>query len=232
MVENKIKKCVLLYSGGLDSTTLLYWLSKECGYYIYAITFLYGQKHSKELVFAKMNIAKIKNANHYILDMNWLSEFLKMGSSLILGGNEVPSLESIGVEERVQPSTYVPNRNMVFLSISAGIAECLCVDEVYYSAQAHDEYGYWDCTEDFVERMNKVLELNRKNKIRICAPFLKLRKSEIIKVGLNLGVDYSLTWSCYKGGDKACGVCPTCVERLKAFSELGLKDPLEYELIQ
>lgn len=226
----KVKKCVLLYSGGLDSTTLLYWLSKECGYHICALTFLYGQKHFKELEFAKRNIERIEDVEHYILDLSWMGSFLRGSSSLITGGEDVPELESIKDEDKIQPSTYVPNRNMILLSISVGIAESIGVEEVYYSAQAHDEYGYWDCTEEFVNRMNKVIELNRKSFIRVCAPFLRLRKSEIIRLGLELGVDYSLTWSCYKGGDRACGVCPTCVERLKGFSELGIRDPLDYEV--
>ncbi|MCX8066095.1 MAG: 7-cyano-7-deazaguanine synthase QueC [Candidatus Hydrogenedentes bacterium] len=224
-------KCLLLYSGGLDSTTLLYWLVKEKGYNVNAVTLLYGQKHMKEVIFAKKNIEKVKNATHHILDISEISKFLKNGSTLIMGGKEVPKLEQISSEDKIQPPTYVPNRNMIFLSIAIGIAESMEIGEVYYSAQAQDEYGYWDCTEEFVKRINQVVELNRKNTIKIYAPFLNLSKSEIIKLGMNLGVDYSLTWSCYRGDEKPCGVCPTCVERLKAFSKLGLQDPLEYETL-
>lgn len=228
----KKQECLLLYSGGLDSTTLLYWLIKEKNYFVRALTILYGQKHSKELKFAESNIEKFRDtATHHILDLSDISKFLRNASTLIRGGQEVPRLDSLDDRDKVQPPTYVPNRNMIFLSIAVGVAESMGLREVYYSAQAQDEYGYWDCTEEFINRMNNVIALNRKNEIKIFAPFLHMRKSDIIKMGINLGVDYSATWSCYRGGEKACGVCPTCVERLKAFSSIGLKDPLEYEFL-
>jgi len=228
-------KAVISMSGGLDSTTLAHFVVKELKSEIFPISFYYGQKHKIELEMAKYQVNVLKRYGNVhdlkIVDISFMKGLLGRSTALVSDDVEVPSLDGIRGQED-QPITYVPFRNTILLSICLAYAEANKCDVVYYGAQQRDIYGYWDCTEDFVERMNKVLELNRKNKIRICAPFLKLRKSEIIKVGLNLGVDYSLTWSCYKGGDKACGVCPTCVERLKAFSELGLKDPLEYELIQ
>ncbi|HNR36682.1 MAG TPA: 7-cyano-7-deazaguanine synthase, partial [Candidatus Hydrogenedentes bacterium] len=91
-----------------------------------------------------------------------------------------------------------------------------------------DEYGYWDCTPDFVRRLNRVLALNRRNRVWIHAPFAEMRKSEIIRLGLDLGVDFAHTWSCYRGGECACGTCPTCVERLNAFAATGVVDPVPY----
>ncbi len=227
MAENK--ECVLLISGGMDSVTLLHYLVKEMKYKnVYGISFLYGQKHFREIECARwqMNILEMKY--HYVLDLSEMASLLKGGSTLIQGGQDIPRLEDIPEGERLQPPTYVPNRNMMFLAIASAWAEAIGVSDVFYSAQAHDEYGYWDCTESFVERMNQVLELNRKHKINIYAPFLKISKQEILELGYRLGVDYSHTWSCYRGEEKACGECPTCVERLKAFEGIGKKDPILY----
>lgn len=227
MVENK--KCVLLISGGLDSVTLLHYLVKEKKYNeVYGISFLYGQKHSREIECAKwqMNILGMKH--HYVLNISTISSLLKGGSVLIKGGRDVPRLVDIPVAERIQPPTYVPNRNMIFLAIGSAWAESLGIFDVFYSAQAQDEYGYWDCTEAFVKKMNDVLALNRKHSLTLHAPFLKMSKKEILEMGYRLGVDYAYTWSCYRGEKKACGECPTCIERLKAFEAIGHSDPLPY----
>jgi 7-cyano-7-deazaguanine synthase len=124
---------------------------------------------------------------------------------------------------------FLPNRNMIFLSIAAAYAESHQVQNVYYGAQAHDLYGYWDTTTDFLERINNLLALNRKNSIQIHAPLVDLNKAGVLKMGLEIGVDFGRTWSCYQGNDKACGRCPTCGERLAAFKALGMRDPLNYE---
>lgn len=138
----------------------------------------------------------------------------------------IPAIEAIRGDP--QPVTYVPNRNMIFLAIAAAYAESNDVQNVYYGAQAHDLYGYWDTTPDFLERINHLLTLNRKSHIQISAPLVHLSKTEVLRLGLELDVDYGKTWSCYAGNDKACGKCPTCAERLEAFAALGKKDPLEY----
>lgn len=225
-----MKSCVLLISGGLDSVTLLYWLTKEQRYEeVIGVTYRYGQRHEREVWCATQHMKILNQKTHYIVDISFLSSIWSKGTSLVVGGQDVPDLVEIPSDERTQPITYVPNRNMIFLSIGAGIAESLGVEEVYYSAQAQDEYGYWDCTVEFLQRMNKVLQLNRKRKVTIQAPFITYRKSEIIRLGLRLGVDYGMTWSCYRGEGQACGRCPTCVERRKAFTEAGIEDPLVYQ---
>lgn len=127
-----------------------------------------------------------------------------------------------------QPITYVPNRNMIFLALAAAFAESLGADAVFYGAQRHDLYGYWDTTPDFLERLNHVYALNRKTPVHIRAPFVHHSKADLLRIGLDLGVDYGQTWSCYRGETLACGRCPTCAERLQAFAEVGVPDPLEY----
>ena len=141
-----------------------------------------------------------------------------------------PNLADLGETGLDQPPTYVPNRNMMLLSTAVAYAEARGIHNVFYGAQAHDEYGYWDCTPSFIERLNHVLELNRRDVVTVHAPFVDKKKSELVPLGTELGVDFSHTWSCYRGGEIACGTCPTCVERLKAFLEAGADDPLPYGL--
>jgi 7-cyano-7-deazaguanine synthase len=141
----------------------------------------------------------------------------------------VPDFEDLAQQELDQPPTYVPNRNMILLSVAAAYAEAHDIRDVYYGAQALDEYGYWDCTSDFLERVNAVLALNRRERVTIHAPFIEKKKVDSVRLGIELGVLFANTWSCYRGGDKACGTCPTCVERLKGFKEAGVDDPLPYE---
>jgi 7-cyano-7-deazaguanine synthase len=115
---------------------------------------------------------------------------------------------------------------MLLLSIAAGYSESHRIGEIYYGAQAQDEYGYWDCTPDFVERINALLGLNRDQAMRVHAPFVGLAKADVVKLGLELGVDYGHTWTCYRGGQVPCGACPSCVERRKAFEAANAVDPL------
>lgn len=224
-------KAVVLVSGGMDSTTLLHHVIKHLGYdEIFALSYHYGQKHSKELVMAKWQSEQLSEVKKYsTLDIRLVAG-LTMGTSA-LTDNEiaVPALDSIAECDLDQPLTYVPNRNMIMLSLAAAYAESHGCTQVFYGAQAQDEYGYWDCTATFVKQINNVLNLNRKNPVVIKAPFTSKSKTEELEMGLKMGIDYSQTWTCYRGGEKACGVCPTCIERLKAFKDLNIVDPLEYE---
>lgn len=224
-------KAVVLLSGGLDSTTLLHYVIKRLGYdHVCALTVLYGQKHSREIDAAKWQCECLPEVKVWkTIDIELLSELIEGTSALTDDSIEVPTLDSLSDEDLRQPPTYVPNRNMIMLSLAAAYAESQGCEELYYGAQAQDEYGYWDCTCDFIERVNNVLALNRRNSVVVRAPFVNMRKSEELALGLELGVDYSHTWTCYRGAEKACGECPTCVERLKAFDEAGVADPLAYE---
>lgn len=217
---------IAIVSGGIDSVTLLHYLVKEKKKSPAVLTYLYGQKHSKEIECAKQQVNLLGLQEHRIVDLSLFSSAFAQ-SSLVSDAIQIPDIDAVKGDP--QPSTYVPNRNMIFLSIAAAFAETLRAGEIYYGAQAHDLYGYWDTTPDFLARINAVLSLNRKSQISIQAPFVNMPKAEVLRLGLSLGVDYGKTWSCYKGDEKACGECPTCAERLAAFEEVGRKDTVTYQ---
>jgi len=214
------EKAVVLLSGGMDSTTLLHYVLKTLGVGdVYALSLVYGQKHVRELEMAKWQAEAAGVAEHQVLDLGFMGEILKGGSALTDSDIPVPDLADLSADELSQPPTYVPNRNMILLSVAAAWAESIGAKRVFYGAQAQDRYGYWDCTIDFVAKMNDVLALNRQTCVRVEAPFAELSKAELVRIGLDLGVDYDHTWSCYRGGEEPCGSCPTCVERQRAFEE-------------
>lgn len=216
---------VAIVSGGMDSVTLLHYLVKEMKLEPAVITFVYGQKHDKEVDYARANAAELRLSAHLVLDLSLLTP-LFAHSALVAADVDVPDV--LDVLGDPQPVTYVPNRNMIFLALAAAYAETHDVGDIYYGAQRHDIYGYWDTTPQFLARLNDVYALNRKTPLQIKAPFVEFSKTDILRTGLALGVDYATTWSCYEGKDAACGRCPTCAERLQAFAELGLQDPLPY----
>jgi 7-cyano-7-deazaguanine synthase len=224
------KPALVLLSGGMDSTALLHHVVKDLGYGpVRALSYDYGQRHARELDCARWQAEAVGVAEHRVLDVSFLGGLVAAGTSLVEGGADVPDLKDLGEDDLDQPSTYVPNRNMMLLSMAVAYAEAQSIRDVFYGAQAQDEYGYWDCTADFIEAMNRVLALNRRGTVAIHAPFVRMRKSESLRVGQALDVDYGHTWSCYRGGERACGACPTCVERLNAFKEVGTDDPLAYD---
>lgn len=222
-------KAVILLSGGLDSSTLLHYVRKTlgCGH-IYAITFYYGQKHSREIRCASWQARALAVKEHKLLDMTALGTLTAGASALTDAGIPVPDSNTLHAGQRDQPSTYVPNRNMILLALASAYAEAQGIPHVFYGAQTQDCYGYWDCTPEFQDRMNAVLALNRRQAIGIKAPFARMSKREIIAIGHDLGLDYAHTWTCYRGEQKACGTCPACKDRLSAFHRLGLRDPLDY----
>ena len=224
-----LRPVVVLLSGGLDSSVLVHHVAKElhCPE-IHALSFNYGQRHSRELACATAQAKSVTAASHRVMDITFMGTLLQGGSALIDGGAAVPDLDTLTAEELTQPPTYVPNRNMMLLSMAAAYAEAHGVTDVYYGAQAQDEYGYWDCTTAFLERINAILSLNRKAPVTVHAPFVGFSKGETLKKGLDLHVDFTETWSCYRGGEKACGTCPTCVERLNAFAANKCSDPIPY----
>jgi len=220
-----MEKALVLLSGGIDSTTLLFYVARRLGVkHVVAVSFLYGQRHDKELDAAAWQARAAGAAEHVKVDLSVLGGYFSEGSALLRGGAPVPDLVDVAPEQRDQPPTYVPNRNMILLAVSCGLAETRGIRDVFYGAQRQDEYGYWDCSPAFVERMNRVLELNRRGFVRVTAPFAGMRKADIVRLGMEMGVDYSRTWSCYRGGDSPCGSCPSCCERENAFAEaLGKK---------
>jgi 7-cyano-7-deazaguanine synthase len=212
----------------MDSAVLLHYAVRRLGHGpVYALSFHYGQKHRRELEMARWQAAVVPEVvEHKVVRVGSLGELVGGASTLIDGGPDVPALGEIPAADRDQPPTYVPNRNMVLLSLAACFAESRECPLVLYGAQAHDEYGYWDCTPEFVARLNAALALNRRNPVTVAAPFAQMRKSEEVALGLELGVDFAHTWSCYRGREVPCGTCPTCVERANAFAEAGVPDPL------
>lgn len=217
--------CVAIVSGGMDSVTLLHHLVKKEQRNPAVITFLYGQKHSREIECARHQAQVLGCTEHLVLDLTVLRP-LFITSALTSAAVAIPSMDQ--VQGNSQPPTYVPNRNMIFLALATAYAESHQADEVFYGAQSHDLYGYWDTTPLFLDRLNDVYKLNRKTAVQIRAPFVKYTKADILRSGFDMGVDYAQTWSCYQGQERACGICPTCAERLQAFAQVGQTDPIPY----
>jgi 7-cyano-7-deazaguanine synthase len=221
--EPDMNKCVIILSGGIDSTTLLYQLvSKKKN--VYALTFNYGQKHSKEIECAKKT-CRVLNVPHKILNLQSLSSSGLFGESSLT--SSVPIPEGHYADESMK-STVVPNRNMIMLSMAIAYAISLNAKSVYYGAHAGDHAIYPDCRPIFVDNMKKVAEVCHYYPVSIETPFVNIDKGQIVEIGNKLKVDYSKTWTCYKGEEKACGKCGSCVERLEAFKMNGLKDPIQY----
>lgn len=216
---------VAIVSGGMDSVTLLHHLVRRLGRTPAVLTFSYGQKHSKEVALARYQAEALSCAAWRQIDLAPLTPAFA-SSALVSPALAIPDLAA--VQGDPQPPTYVPNRNLIFLAIAAAYAEAMGVTDIFYGAQRHDLYGYWDTTPEFVAAVNTLLALNRKRAIHVQTPFVHLSKADILQVGFELGVDYAQTWSCYEGDALACGVCPTCAERLQAFAEIGQRDPVPY----
>jgi 7-cyano-7-deazaguanine synthase len=226
-----MSEAVVLLSGGLDSSTVLA-MALERGFKVVALTFDYGQRHRKEIDSAT-RIAKHFGVREHIVVPLELGRY--MSSSLTQDSISIPSARSrseIGTEI---PNTYVPARNIVFLSIASSIAESRGASSVFIAANAVDFSGYPDCTPEFMDAFQKVLEVGTKagregHGIKIEAPILRESKAQIVREAIRLKVPLELTWSCYRGGAKACGVCDSCRLRFEGFEAAGVKDPLEYEV--
>ena len=226
-VDSAPAAAVVLLSGGLDSTTLLFYVARRLGVArIHALSFDYGQKHRRELEAARFQARAAGVEAHRVIDARGFVEGGASGSVLTDPSREVPALAAVPEAQRRQPPTYVPHRNLLLLSLAAAYAETQGMRDLYYGAQTQDAYGYWDCTAEFVARLNAVLALNRGAAVRVHAPFAGWRKARELTLGLEWGIDYGMTWSCYRGGERPCGECPACVERAGAFAELGRTDPL------
>ncbi len=218
------EKCVLVISGGLDSTTLLYDLVLSENE-IYAISFNYHQKHLKELSCAKASCEKL-NIPHKIVDISAISELLQ-GSSLTSSDIGTPHGR---YDEASMKKTVVPNRNMIMISLATAYAISIKADKVYYGAHTGDVSIYPDCRLEFVDKLNEAIKICDWHKVELVAPYLHFDKGDIVKLGTVLGVDYSMTTSCYEGGEFPCMLCGSCNERIAAFKKAGRKDPLVVNL--
>ncbi|HJV33933.1 7-cyano-7-deazaguanine synthase QueC [Geomonas sp.] len=221
------KKAVVLYSGGLDSTTCLA-IAKAEGYAPYAISFSYGQRHQYEMEVAKKNARPLGALDHLLVEF----DLRKMGGSALTSDIAVPK-EGVGDDI---PVTYVPARNTIFLSFALGWAETMGAYDIFIGVNALDYSGYPDCRPEFIAAYETMANLATKagvegeGRIKIHTPLISLSKADIIRKGLSLGVDYSLTHSCYDpaADGASCGLCDSCRLRLKGFAEAGVSDPLRY----
>ncbi len=222
-------KALVLCSGGVDSTTLLAMAVKEYGKEnVIALAIGYGQKHEKEVNTAK-EISKYYGVEQMYLDLSKI--FSYSNCSLLSHSTEELPQGSYADQKRettVPVSTYVPFRNGLFLSSAASIALSRDCSILYYGAHHDDMAGnaYPDCSEDFVNNMNAAIMTGTANQLKIEAPFIHWSKGDIVKKGLELGVPYDKTWSCYEGGERPCTTCATCIDRQRAFEKNGVTDPL------
>lgn len=224
------KNAIILLSGGLDSATCLAVANKE-GFVLNALTFDYGQRHKFEIDASKKLAAYFKVQNHLIVKIDPIP---LMGSALTSNEISVPKDRCIP-EKREIPITYVPARNIIFLSYALAWAENLPSRDIFIGVNAVDFSGYPDCTDNFITAFKQMADVGTRlgaegNPLNIHTPLIKLSKAEIIKLGISLKVDYSLTHSCYDPSEEgfACGHCDACQLRLKGFKEAGIKDPIKY----
>jgi 7-cyano-7-deazaguanine synthase len=213
-LENK--RCVVVLSGGPDSAVVAYWAKKQ-GYQIYPITFKYGQIAQKETECAQ-KIAEKLGATTKIIDLSALKEIFSGVTSLC--NTDIP------LTSEFSPPIIVPFRNAIFLSAAVAYAVSVGADKIFYGAHGSDEPFYPDCRREFYEAFEKAAQLGTDQEITIQAPFSGMQKSDLIKIGTELGVPFELTWSCYLNGAKHCGKCESCVNRKKAFKEAGVSDPI------
>ena len=231
-MKNNLKAVVLL-SGGIDSATTLA-IAQNMGFDIYVLSFCYGQRHAIELEAAK-RIAKIgKVVRHLIIDI----DLRKIGGSALTADLVVPKSRSTKQMGKDIPATYVPARNTIFLSYALAWAEVIGANDIFIGVNALDYSGYPDCRSEYIAAYEKMANLATKagvesgRKLKIHTPLIQMSKSQIIQKGIELGVDYSLTHSCYDplATGEACGECDSCLLRLKGFRDAGVKDPVRYKI--
>lgn len=223
-------RAMVLCSGGVDSTTALGMAVKKYGAEnVVALSISYGQKHEKEIQAAKA-VSEFYGVEQLFLDLAKIFEYSDC-SLLKQSDEEIPEESYAAQIEKTKGdkpvSTYVPFRNGLFLSSAASMALSKDCSVIYYGAHADDAAGfaYPDCSPVFHKAMNEAIYEGSGHQLRIEAPFVNLNKADVVKIGLELGVPYDLTWSCYEGGDKPCGKCGTCIDRAAAFQANGVEDP-------
>lgn len=221
-----MKKAVAIVSGGMDSVTLAHYLVHE-GFDLAILSFDYGQRHKKELGFAKACADRL-GATHQIVDMRAITDLI---SKSALTNPEMPVPDGHYAEQTMK-QTVVPNRNAIMMNIATGYAITIGADAVATGVHAGDHYIYPDCRPEFISSLGQMLRIANEGFLSpsfvVMAPFVQISKGQIADLGASLSVPWNETWSCYKGGEIHCGSCGTCFERREAFEEAGLDDPTEY----
>lgn len=215
---NETEKCLVVLSGGLDSTVVAYWAKKH-GYHVHCLTFKYGQIAEKEVKHAIM-ISKKLGVSIKIIDMSCLKEIF-VGITALCDRN-------IALTSNFTEAIVVPFRNGIFLSVAVAYAHTIGARKIFYGAQGSDASCYPDCREEFYKSFERTARLGTDRKFQINAPFSNVPKSELIRVGTTLSVPFQLTWSCYLDKDHHCGKCESCMNRKNAFKEANIPDPTEY----
>lgn len=215
-----MKDCLLVLSGGLDSVTMLYEYRERIAL---AVSFHYGSNHNdKEIGYARLHCKRL-GIKHEVIQLSFIKELFN--SSLLSGADAIPEGE---YAESNMHSTVVPFRNGIMLAIAAGMAENDGLQYIMLANHSGDHAIYPDCRPEFVESMDKAVHAGTYNGVRLLTPYTHLSKADIARKGKALGIDYSETWSCYKGGEYHCGVCGTCVERKQALKDAGIDDKTIY----
>ena len=216
-----MKNSAIIVSGGMDSITLLYDRKDEIAL---GISFDYGSNHNaREIPFAKMHCERL-GIKHITINLDFMHQYFK--SSLLDGAEAIP--EGHYADDNMK-STVVPFRNGIMLSIAIGIAESNNLDQVFIANHGGDHTIYPDCRPEFINAIDAAATAGTYNNVKVIAPYTKITKSDIARIGKRLGIDYAETWSCYKGGEVHCGKCGTCVERKEALAEAGIEDKTIYE---
>ena len=216
-----MKNSVIIVSGGMDSITLLYDHKDEIAL---GISFDYGSNHNaREIPFAKMHCERL-GIKHITINLDFMHQYYK--SSLLDGAEAIP--EGHYADDNMK-STVVPFRNGIMLSIAIGIAESNNLDQVFIANHGGDHTIYPDCRPEFINAIDAAATAGTYNNVKVVAPYTQITKSDIARIGKKLGIDYTETWSCYKGGEVHCGKCGTCVERKEALAEAGIEDKTIYE---
>lgn len=216
-----MKDGVIIVSGGMDSITLLYERKDEIAL---GISFDYGSNHNaREIPFARMHCERL-GIRHLVINLSFIHQYFK--SSLLSGADKIPEGS---YDDDNMKSTVVPFRNGIMLSVAVGIAESEGLKKVFIANHGGDHAIYPDCREEFIEAIDAASKAGTYEHVRILAPYTNITKTDIALRGKQLGIDYSETWSCYKGGEVHCGKCGTCVERKQALREAGLEDTTQYE---
>lgn len=216
-----MKNSAIIVSGGMDSITLLYDRKDEI---TLGISFDYGSNHNaREIPFAKMHCERL-GIKHITINLDFMHQYFK--SSLLDGAKAIP--EGHYADDNMK-STVVPFRNGIMLAIAIGIAESNNLDQVFIANHGGDHTIYPDCRPEFINAIDAAATAGTYNNVKVIAPYTKITKSDIARIGKRLGIDYAETWSCYKGGEVHCGKCGTCVERKEALAEAGIEDKTIYE---